>query len=130
MVGIWSEHAQQYLFYFGILTLVVFCIPLFLKPLLWSRALLWKIPEETDLAVYFGRCVGGLGLVIDFLVIRASMTGDGVVVLIEGLYVLFGLMIVIHVYGAIRKIQPITETLEIGFWAGLFLLNMCFHPLI
>jgi hypothetical protein len=130
MIGIWSEHSQQYLFYFGLLTLVLFCIPLFFKPLVWAKLLMWRIPEETNLAVYFGRCVGGLGLVIDFMVIRASMTGEGVQLAFEGLYVLLILMIVVHVYGAIKRIQPITETLEIGFWAGLLVLNLCFQPMV
>jgi len=130
MVGIWSEHSQQYLLYFGLVTLVVFCIPLFFRPMLWGKLLLWKIPEETDLAVYLGRCLGGLGLTLDFMVIRASMTGEGVQLAFESLYVLFILMIVVHIYGAIRRIQPITETLEIGFWTGMFLLNLCFQPLV
>ena len=34
----------------------------------------------------------------------------------------------VHVYGAIRRIQPITETLEIGFWMILFGLNVLFYP--
>lgn len=128
MIGIWSEYSQQYLLFFGILTLVLFCIPLFFKPMLWSKLLMWKIPEETDLAVYFGRCVGALGLVIDFMIIRASMTGEGVQLAFEGLYVLLILMIVVHIYGAIKRIQPMTETLEIGLWAGLLVLNVCFYP--
>jgi len=129
MIGIWSEHSQQYLFYFGILTLALFCIPLFFKPLLWARLMLWKIPEDTDLTVYFGRCVGGLGLVIDFAVIRASMTGEGLQLVFGSLYVLLILMIIVHIYGAIKRIQPMTETLEIGLWAGLLVLNLCFHPI-
>jgi hypothetical protein len=42
--------------------------------------------------------------------------------------VVFTLMFFVHVYGAIKKIQPITETLEIGFWMILFVLNILFYP--
>jgi uncharacterized membrane protein len=38
------------------------------------------------------------------------------------------LMFFVHVYGAIKNIQPITETLEIGFWMILFVLNVLFYP--
>ena len=37
-------------------------------------------------------------------------------------------MIAVHVYGAWRRIQPITETIEIGFYAMLFVLTLLFHP--
>ena len=38
------------------------------------------------------------------------------------------LMFVVHVYGAVKRIQPITETLEIGFWMILLVLNTLFYP--
>jgi hypothetical protein len=41
----------------------------------------------------------------------------------------FGGMILLHVYGAIRKTQPITETLEILLWVILGLITLCFYPL-
>ena len=37
-------------------------------------------------------------------------------------------MWLIHVYGAIRRIQPLSETLEIGLWTVLLLLNTAFFP--
>lgn len=129
MIGMWSEYTHQYLLYFGIGTAVAFCIPLFFAPLLWAKLFMWKQPADTDLTVYFGRCLGALGLVIDYIVIQAARTGEGVTVVIEGLYILFALMVVLHIYGAVKKIQPITETLEIGLWAGLFVLNLAFHPI-
>jgi hypothetical protein len=44
------------------------------------------------------------------------------------LFVVFGLMFVVHVYGALKRIQPITETLEIGLWMILLVLNTLFYP--
>ena len=38
-------------------------------------------------------------------------------------------MVVLHIYGAIKKIQPITETLEIGLWVGLLFLSLAFYPI-
>ncbi len=38
------------------------------------------------------------------------------------------LMIVVHIWGALLRIQPISETLEIGMYAGLGLLAALFYP--
>jgi hypothetical protein len=46
-------------------------VPLALFPLRWARWFLWKVPAETDLAVYFGRCVGVLALAIIIVAFRA-----------------------------------------------------------
>ena len=37
-------------------------------------------------------------------------------------------MTLVHVWGAIRRIQPVTETIEIAFWAGLIVLGLLFYP--
>ena len=37
-------------------------------------------------------------------------------------------MFVIHIVGALQRVQPITETIEIGFWALLILLTAAFWP--
>jgi hypothetical protein len=37
-------------------------------------------------------------------------------------------MVAVHVYGAWRKIQPMTETIEIAFYALLLLLTLLFQP--
>jgi hypothetical protein len=39
-----------------------------------------------------------------------------------------GLMTVVHVVGAVQKVQPWTETAEIPFWAGLALVGLLFFP--
>lgn len=88
----------------------------------------WTIPEHTDLAVYFGRCLGALALVINFIVAQAAISGEGVAIIFQGLNVLLALMVGLHIYGAVKRIQPITETLEIGFWLGMLVLNLCFQP--
>jgi hypothetical protein len=37
-------------------------------------------------------------------------------------------MIALHAYGAIKKTQPITETMEIALWIVLLLITLCFYP--
>jgi hypothetical protein len=34
----------------------------------------------------------------------------------------------VHIHGAVARIQPITETLEIGFWAAMLAANALFYP--
>jgi len=128
MIGIWSEFSQQYLIAWAILTAVVFTIPLFCVPIRWAKALQWNIPEDTDLAIYFGRCLGGLGLAICLIALHAGITGQGTIVVFHLLFGGFGLMTIAHIWGAIKGIQPVIETLEIVFWFGLVLLNGAFYP--
>jgi len=37
-------------------------------------------------------------------------------------------MIVVHVWGALLRIQPVSDTLEIGMYGGLALLTILFYP--
>ena len=128
MIGIWNEFSQQYLIVWAVLTSVVFAIPLFCVPITWARVLQWNIPTDTDLAIYFGRCLGGVGLVICGAALHAGTTGQGVTTVFNLLFIVFTLLTVAHIWGAIKRIQPITETLEIIFWFGLVLLNVAFYP--
>jgi len=128
MIGVWSEYHHQYLIIWAILTSVIFCIPLFCVPIQWAKVLKWNIPDDTDLAVYFGRCLGGLGLAICTVAVHAGLTRGNSITLFHIMFGVFILLTVAHIWGAIKRIQPITETLEIPFWFGLVLLNAAFYP--
>jgi hypothetical protein len=88
----------------------------------------WDVPEQTHLAIYFGRCLGAFVFVIQAIMLRGALNGAHRVTAFDMLYMVFGLMWIIHVYGAIRRIQPLSETLEIGFWTVLLILNTAFYP--
>ena len=128
MIGIWSAHAQTFLLVFAILALFAFVIPMIFAPMFWARMLLWNIPEDTDLAVYSLRSLGSLGLAVLLVTFRAAISGEGLLLIYELFIPFFALMVLVHLYGAIKKIQPITETLEIGFWLVLLVLALCFMP--
>ncbi|MGD8357388.1 MAG: hypothetical protein PVG42_04960 [Lysobacterales bacterium] len=128
MIGIWGEHAQAFLLVFSVIVTVVFALPISLAPLTWGRIFLWKIPDETDLLLYFGRGAGFFLLTLLVFTFRAGITGEGLVLMFEFLTILFALMIVLHVYGAVRRIQPITETVEIGIYCVVLLLILMFFP--
>jgi uncharacterized membrane protein YsdA (DUF1294 family) len=128
MVGTWGSHAQAFLLVLMLVTSAAFALPIFLAPLAWARQLGWRIPEHTDLAVYFGRCLGAFILVVELLMLRASLTGTGLVFTFQVLIAVAALMTVVHVWGELQRIQPVSETLEIGMYAGLGILAVLFYP--
>ncbi|MFZ3205902.1 MAG: hypothetical protein WA161_18795 [Pseudomonas sp.] len=129
MLGIWSDSAADYLLVLTVVTTLVFALPIFLVPLTWARLMGWRIPTQTDLTVYFGRCLGAFILILEAMMLCAALTGEAIHTVFELLAATALMMIVVHVYGALRRIQPLSETLEIGFYAGLLLLTLLFWPL-
>ena len=128
MIGMWSVHAQAFLLVATILSAAGLSLPILLVPLAWARRFGWTIPEHTDLAVYFGRSLGALAVTINLLTLRAALTGVALVPAFEVTLVVSLLMVVVHVYGALRRVQPLSETIEIGFWAAIALLALACWP--
>jgi hypothetical protein len=128
MIGIWSGGAQQFLLVLAVSTTLFFAIPIFFVPMRWAKLMLWTIPGHTDLAVYFGRCLGAFVLMMELMMLRAGLNGTGIPMVFEIMTIIWVFMIVVHVWGWLAKIQPITETLEIGFWVLLLALTLAFWP--
>jgi hypothetical protein len=124
----WSTHAQTYLLVTMVITTAAFALPIFLAPLRWARVLGWEIPGHTDLAVYFGRCLGAFVLIVEALMLRAALTGEGLVFTYQVILAVSAMMVIVHVWGAVQRIQPVLETLEIGMYGGLGLLSLLFWP--
>jgi hypothetical protein len=99
--------------------LVVFALPLFLAPLAWARVFRWRVPEDTDLVVYFGRCVGGLALALAVGWIQAAMAPAAHRIVFEINIAGGGAMTIVHVWGAVLRRQPWTEDAEILMYGGL-----------
>lgn len=128
MIGIWGGYSSQFLSIVGWLILVVFAIPITIWPFQWAKAVGWEIPQHTHLVLYFGRCLGCVAIAVALFSIFAANY-----LLVQPFYFKFLLfiwasMVILHIYGAMKKIQPILETYEIGFWSGLVLLTLCFWP--
>jgi len=131
IVGIWHEHYQAFLWVLILFTSLAFALPIFLMPITWARWLQWRLPKEDDgrdLAVYFGRCLGAFVLILEWLMIRAALNGDGAVYTFQVLLMTAVFMVIVHTMGAIQRIQPKTETLEIFMYGGLGLLALLFYP--
>lgn len=128
MLGAYAQYSQHYITTLMIVTTLFFALPIFLAPIAWARMMGWTIPEHRHLAIYFGRCLGAFILVVEATMLRSATTGTSFSYAFDILFVVFSLMFVVHVYGALKRIQPLSETLEIGFWAVLFVLNVLFYP--
>ena len=128
MLGLWSAHAQQYLLWLTLITTLIFALPIFCIPLVWARLMGWVLPTHTHLTVYFGRCLGAFILILETMMLRAALSGEAIRAVFEMLLAVTVMMIIVHVYGAMRRIQPLSETLEIGFYGVLMVLTLMFWP--
>ncbi|ENO87224.1 hypothetical protein [Thauera linaloolentis] len=128
MLGLYAQHSREYLLVLMIGTTVFFALPIFISPLRWARLMQWRIPDHEHLAIYFGRCLGAFILVVEATMLRSVSTGTSFSYAFDVLFLVFAMMLVVHIYGAVKRIQPITETLEIGFWLLLLVLNTLFYP--
>ncbi|CAL94119.1 hypothetical protein [Azoarcus olearius] len=130
MIGIWHTASQQFLLWLCIVTTLVFALPITFAPLRWATLMRWRLPEDTDLAVYFGRCLGCFILIVEALMLRAALDGTALVTVFEILAAIFASMVALHIVGAIQRIQPWTETVEIGLYSVLFALTLGFYPVV
>ena len=128
MIGIWAEHSSTFLFWFPVLILVVFALPMLFVPLVWAKTIGFALPGDTDLAVYYGRSLGVAAIGICVMCFVASGIPAAQPVVIDGLIVISALYVITHIHGAVMKIQPLIETLEIGFWIALFCVLLAVYP--
>jgi hypothetical protein len=98
---------------------LAFALPLLFVPLTWARIFQWRVPDETHLTIYFGRCVGALAATIVLFAVRAAVHPDQHRYMFELIAVACGLMTGLHIWGAVRRMQPWTETVEIGLYAAM-----------
>jgi hypothetical protein len=128
MIGLWGSYADAFLYVAGVAMLLTFGIPLLVVPLRWARVFRWDVPKPENLVVFLGRSVG---IFISLMAVFAFKAASQPLVrpfFFDWMLWLFIAMIALHTYGAVRKTQPVTETLEIIVWVVLFLITLCFYP--
>jgi hypothetical protein len=131
VIGLWSEQASGFLVAVSVFALLTLGLPMLVAPLTWARWLRWPIPESTDgrnLSIYFGRCLGAVICVQTIVVLFNAADAGLQPVLFAILIGEFALMVAVHVWGAVRGIQPRSETLETFAWVGLLVLALLFLP--
>lgn len=128
MIGIWSSHTKFFIYVNSIALILAFCIPILIAPMKWAKVLRWHIPDHEHLAIYFGRCLGGFAFILALFGLKAMNDPNVLPFYFDMGLAIYLAMIAIHAYGGIRKIQPMTETVEILFWIGQVVLTLCFYP--
>jgi hypothetical protein len=120
--------ARLYLRIVGSLFLPVFALPLFLRPYAWARTFGWREEPQTDIGLYFGRCLGAVATAISVHALRAS----GEPARHRHLFSLFEwsgwLLSLVHVRGLLERRQPPVEHAEIVGYAAVALLARRVRP--
>ena len=114
-----SRKSRAFLLAAGVTGLATFGIPMFLSPLRWARALRWRVPDDTDLTVYLGRSLGALAIAIGVSALRAARRPEENRIVFEVGFLTGALLAGVHVWGALLRRQPWTETAEIAFWSAM-----------
>jgi hypothetical protein len=128
MIGIWKSYNDIFLIVAGVAMLAAFGIPLLLVPLGWARAFRWEVPQPRNLVVFLGRSLGVFISIMAIFAFKVTQTPTFKPFYFDLMLWIFGGMILLHAYGAIRKTQPVTETLEILLWVILSVITLCFYP--
>ena len=111
-----------YLRAFALLFLPVFALPLLLHPYGWARAFGWRREPETDVGLYFGRCLGAVATAISVQALRASREPARHRSLFGILEVGGWLLSLVHLRGLLERRQPPIEHAEIAGYAAFALL--------
>jgi len=128
MIGILQAFSGTYLVATGISMLAAFGLPLLIVPMKWARLLRWEIPASQQLVTFLGRSLGVFCSVIAAYAIKAALMPAAQPFFFELMLWLLVAMLALHVYGALRKTQPITETIEIALWVVLILATLAIWP--
>ena len=128
MIGVWQSYSDIYLYVVGVTMLATFGIPLLFAPLRWARVFRWEVPQPENLVVFLGRSVGIFISLFAIFAFKATASPAAKLFFFDQMLWLLVAMTALHAYGAIRKTQPITETVEIVLWVAMFLVTLCFYP--
>jgi hypothetical protein len=119
MISARFPFASWFLWLGGASFLVFYALPFLFFPLRWARLFRWTVPNETHLTIYFARCLGAAISAIVLAVFRAAPEPERHQVVFELVIGVLSLVGFVHVWGAIERAQPWTETVEAGVYVLL-----------
>jgi len=128
MIGIWQAYTGTYLIVIGVGMLLAFGFPLLVAPMVWARIFRWEVPPPGQLVIFLGRSLGLFICVVGAYAIRVAAVPSAQPFYFELMVWILVAMLGLHIYGAIKKAQPITETIEIALWVVLLLVTLAFYP--
>jgi hypothetical protein len=90
-----------------------FALPLFLDPYRWARVFGWRGEPQTDVGLYFGRCLGAVATASCVQGVRAARDPQRHRSFFQFAEVAGWLLAVVHVRGLLERRQPPIEHAEI-----------------
>jgi hypothetical protein len=90
-----------------------FALPLLLDPYRWARAFGWRREPETDVGLYFGRCLGALATASCVQAARAARDPERHRSYFEFVEIAGWLLAAVHLRGLLERRQPPIEHAEI-----------------
>ena len=123
-----SGKSSAFLLGAGATGLLAFGLPLFLSPLRWARRLRWRVPADTDLTVYLGRSLGAVAVALSVGALRSARRPEENRVIFDAGFLTGALLTIVHVWGALRRRQPWTETAESAFWSAMAVAAVLAYP--
>jgi hypothetical protein len=111
------------------LFLPAFALPLLLRPYAWARAFGWREEPETDVGLYFGRCLGAVATATGVQALRAARDPERHRSFFGFAEIAAWLLAAVHLRGALEGRQPPVEHAEIaGYAAFAVLARRCAPP--
>ena len=106
----------------------VFAIPLLLDPYRWARAFGWPREEETDVGLYFGRCLGAVATATCVQTARAAHDPERHRSIFGLLEIAAWLLAAVHLRGLLERRQPPIEHAEIVGYSAFAIAARRFTP--
>lgn len=106
----------------------IFALPLLLDPCRWARAFGWKKEPETDVGLYFGRCLGALATASCVQAAKAARDPEGNRAYFEFAEIAGWLLAAVHLRGLLERRQPPIEHAEIAGYSLFALAARRFRP--
>ncbi len=110
--------ARRLATFFACLFAPVFAIPLLLDPYRWARAFGWRGEPETDVGLYFGRCLGAVATASCVQAARAARDPERHRSYFQFAEVAGWLLAAVHLRGMLEGRQPPIEHGEIAGYAA------------
>jgi hypothetical protein len=104
---------------FASLFVPIFALPLLLDPYRWARAFGWPREPETNVGLYFGRCLGAVATATCVQAARAAREPERHRSFFEFLEIGGWLVAAVHLRGLLEHRQPPVEHVEIIGYAAL-----------
>jgi hypothetical protein len=95
----------------------VFALPLLLAPYRWARVFRWREEPETDVGLYFGRCLGAVATATCVQAVQAAREPRRHPLFFGWVELSAWLLALVHVRGMAERRQPWTENAEIAGWS-------------